>query len=98
MNKKGVTGRETRGNRSSVSKVNETEPVESASGSADEAWQCYVCEKLFASDNDKVLECDGGCKHYFCTKCIDMPDSCYDTLQRPDCFWYCRTCVLMKKH
>lgn len=58
-----------------------------------DAWECLVCEKLFTGEDDKILECEGGCEKHFCIKCIEMTDIQYNTLQRLDCFWYCPTCV-----
>lgn len=60
---------------------------------ADEFWQCKECKVIFKDDADMILECDGGCGHYFCAKCISMPREQYTTLQRLDCFWFCPICA-----
>ena len=59
-----------------------------------ESWTCSVCKVKFVDDDDHILECDGGCGQYFCAKCIELPVEQYETLQRPDCFWFCPECVL----
>ena len=56
-------------------------------------WTCSQCSKDFNDADDKILECDGGCNRYFCAACIDLTDIQYETLQRPDCFWFCFDCV-----
>ncbi len=55
-------------------------------------WVCEECQHGYASEDDKVVSCSQ-CRKYFCLECIEMTDSEYETLARPDVFWLCPVCV-----
>ena len=62
--------------------------------SAEDPWQCKLCEKIFTRKDAKMLECDRCCEH-FCTKCLNKSDTEYEVLSNSDALWCCENCKVV---
>ena len=77
----------------------EVYPKAKASQARDQVnvWACEECQVDFTNDDDKLVSCSR-CHKYFCIECIEMNDSQYETLSRPDVFWLCPDCMPKTNH
>ena len=62
-----------------------------ALATADDAWLCKKCEKVYEEENAKLLECQR-CRDHYCIDCLNKTVFEYNILASSDTMWFCVKC------
>ena len=92
VSKKSAPTRAGRGGQRSAtggSAIKAKKPKQSTS--ADDIWNCKVCELEYSDPDDRLMECEY-CDEKFCIQCIGITKDQYEIVSDPQFSWYCKDC------